>query len=57
MLIEFADIWMIRKMLLNLRERAEALALVEGTGRLPQPIPAEQRIAMNESGTQGRLGG
>jgi hypothetical protein len=25
MLIEFADIWMIRKMLLNLRDRAEAL--------------------------------
>jgi hypothetical protein len=28
MLIEFADIWMIRKMLLNLRSRAEALAHV-----------------------------
>ena len=28
MLIEFADIWMIRMMLLNLRERAEALAHV-----------------------------
>jgi hypothetical protein len=26
LLIEFADIWMIRKMLLNLRERAEGLA-------------------------------
>jgi len=38
MLIEFADIWMIRKMLLNLRERAEALALAESTGGLPQPI-------------------
>jgi hypothetical protein len=37
MLIEFADIWMIRKMLLNLRERAEALALAQGTGGLPQP--------------------
>jgi hypothetical protein len=29
MLIEFADIWMIRKMLLTLRERAEALAQAE----------------------------
>jgi len=38
MLIEFADIWMIRRMLLNLRERAEALALAESTGGLPQPI-------------------
>jgi hypothetical protein len=27
MLVEFADIWMIRKMLVNLRERAEALSL------------------------------
>jgi hypothetical protein len=26
MLIEFADIWMIRRMLLNLRERAESVA-------------------------------
>jgi len=26
LLVEFADIWMIRKMLLNLRQRAEALA-------------------------------
>lgn len=26
MLLEFADIWMMRKMLLNLRERAEVLA-------------------------------
>lgn len=30
LLIEFADIWMIRKMLLNLRERAEALAASVG---------------------------
>jgi hypothetical protein len=27
LLIEFADVWMIRRMLLNLRERAEPLAL------------------------------
>jgi hypothetical protein len=26
LLIEFADIWMIRRMLLNLRERAESLS-------------------------------
>lgn len=32
MLIEFADIWMIRKMLLNLRERAEALAASHAVG-------------------------
>jgi len=31
LLVEFADIWMIRKMLLNLRERAEALAATEST--------------------------
>jgi hypothetical protein len=30
LLIEFADIWMIRRMLLNLRERAEALGRAEG---------------------------
>jgi hypothetical protein len=29
MLIEFADIWMIRKMLLNVKERAESLARAE----------------------------
>jgi hypothetical protein len=38
MLIELADIWMIRRMLLNLRERAEALALAESTAGLLQPI-------------------
>jgi hypothetical protein len=38
LLVEFADIWMIRKMLLNLRLRAEALAAAESPGRLPQPI-------------------
>lgn len=37
MLIEFADIWMIRKMLLNLRQRAEALARAESGGIAPQP--------------------
>jgi hypothetical protein len=29
MLIEFADIWMIRKMLLNVKQRAESLERVE----------------------------
>ena len=37
MLVEFADIWMIRKMLLNLRERAETLARAEPAGALQQP--------------------
>jgi hypothetical protein len=37
MLVEFADIWMIRKMLLNLRERAETLARAEPAGVLQQP--------------------
>jgi hypothetical protein len=32
LLVEFADIWMIRKMLLNLRERAEALAARAAAG-------------------------
>ena len=31
LLVEFADIWMIRKMLLNIRGRAEALAAAERT--------------------------
>jgi len=35
LLVEFADIWMIRKMLLNLRERAEGLARAEGSGGTP----------------------
>lgn len=35
MLIEFTDIWMIRKMLLNLRERAEALAQAESRNAAP----------------------
>ena len=34
LLVEFADIWMIRKMLLNLRERAEALAAGAGESTL-----------------------
>jgi hypothetical protein len=38
MLIEFADIWMIRKMLFNLRGRAEALARAESAGTLPRPV-------------------
>ncbi len=37
MLIEFADIWMIRKMLLNLRERAEALAASHAAGSAADP--------------------
>jgi hypothetical protein len=40
MLIEFADIWMIRKMLLNLRERAETLARAETAGALHQQLSA-----------------
>jgi hypothetical protein len=32
LLVEFADIWMIRKMLVNLRERAEALSLAPFPG-------------------------
>ena len=41
LLIEFADIWMIRKMLLNLRERAEGLARAGPGATLFQPkIPA-----------------
>jgi hypothetical protein len=32
LLTEFADVWMIRKMLLNLRGRAEALALAGTAG-------------------------
>jgi hypothetical protein len=35
LLVEFADIWMIRKMLLNLRERAEGLARAENSGTTP----------------------
>jgi hypothetical protein len=35
MLVEFADIWMIRKMLLNLRERAEGLARAESSATTP----------------------
>ena len=38
MLIEFADIWMIRRMLLNLRERAEGLARAESAGVVRQPV-------------------
>ena len=37
MLVEFADIWMIRRMLLNVRERAEALARAEAAGTLTHP--------------------
>jgi hypothetical protein len=37
LLVEFADIWMIRKMLLNVRERAESLALAPTDGVAPQP--------------------
>jgi hypothetical protein len=37
LLVEFADIWMIRKMLLNLRERAESLASPGSGEPLPKP--------------------
>jgi hypothetical protein len=40
LLIEFADIWMIRKMLLNLRDRAEALAASHPDGVGVQPSEA-----------------
>jgi hypothetical protein len=36
MLMEFADIWMLRKMLLNLRERAETFSRAEGR-IIPKP--------------------
>lgn len=37
LLVEFADIWMIRKMLLNVRDRAESLAMAptDGIAALP----------------------
>jgi hypothetical protein len=35
MLLEFADIWMLRRMLLNLRERVEAAAVSTTTAALP----------------------
>ena len=38
LLIEFADIWMTRRMLLNLRERAEALARTEAVGAVSHPV-------------------
>lgn len=38
LLVEFADIWMIRRMLLNLRKRAESLAL---TGSSPSALTSE----------------
>lgn len=38
LLVEFADIWMIRRMLLNLRERAESLSL---TGSSPSALTSE----------------
>ncbi len=38
LLTEFADVWMIRKMLLNLRERAETLARADTAGSLHQPL-------------------
>ena len=37
LLVEFADIWMIRKMLLNVRDRAESLALAPTDGVAAQP--------------------
>jgi hypothetical protein len=40
LLVEFADVWMIRKMLLNLRRRAEALAQADTAGSLHQPVRA-----------------
>jgi hypothetical protein len=40
LLVEFADIWMIRRMLLNLRERAERLARAESGAPPLQPKPA-----------------
>jgi hypothetical protein len=41
LLVEFADIWMIRKMLLNIRERADGLATVETRKRAAhhEPVP------------------
>jgi hypothetical protein len=40
LLVEFADIWMIRRMLLNIRERAEGLAMGETRKRaaLQEPV-------------------
>ena len=40
LLVEFADIWMIRKMLLNVRERAERLARTES-----RPTPLQPKTA------------
>jgi hypothetical protein len=40
LLVEFADIWMIRKMLLNVRERAEGLARTES-----RPTPLQPKTA------------
>ena len=40
LLIEFADIWMIRKMLLNVRERAERLARAESGATRHRAKPA-----------------
>ena len=44
MLLEFADIWMLRKMLLNVRQRAEALAHSRAQAttlqRAPVPLPS-----------------
>jgi hypothetical protein len=40
LLVEFADIWMIRKMLLNVRKRAERLARAESGATALRPKPA-----------------
>jgi hypothetical protein len=41
LLVEFADIWMIRKMLFNLRERAERLARAESAATMPLRASSE----------------
>jgi len=42
LLVEFADIWMIRKMLLNVRQRAEGLARTESRATPLQPKTASR---------------
>jgi len=57
LLVEFADIWMIRRMLLNLRERAEGLARTESRATLLQPKTARTRRAGTRPTTvRGRPG-
>ena len=53
MLLEFADIWMLRKMLLNVRERAEALAHSRAQATTLQRVPVPLPSAGVASGKQG----